>query len=107
MQKQMDPQMGTRADPAEVSANIYKWFTDGFDTADLKDRSGAIARMTSLFSKVGHGCRREFRLAAFVFQGRRCHNRYSLLQGFASEDYDGKVFPSRAGGIASRSRPMA
>jgi predicted ATPase len=35
-------QQGKRADAYELLAPLYAWFTEGFDTADLKEAKGLL-----------------------------------------------------------------
>ena len=39
---------GSRRDEARTMlADIYKWFTEGFDTADLKDAKALLAELSN------------------------------------------------------------
>ena len=43
----LEPQ-GKREDARAMLSDIYNWFTEGFDTADLKDAKGAARRIKPL-----------------------------------------------------------
>jgi predicted ATPase len=38
---------GRRDEPRTMLAEIYNWFTEGFDTADLKDAKALLDRLGS------------------------------------------------------------
>jgi predicted ATPase len=37
---------GRRAEARDLLAPVYAWFTEGFDTADLKDAKALLAELT-------------------------------------------------------------
>ena len=37
---------GGRAEARDLLASVYGWFTEGFDTADLKEASGLLDELT-------------------------------------------------------------
>lgn len=37
-----DPEQGKRAEAHDLLAPVYGWFTEGFDTADLKDAKALL-----------------------------------------------------------------
>jgi predicted ATPase len=39
-------EQGRRAEARELLAPVYGWFTDGFDTADLKDAKALLEELT-------------------------------------------------------------
>ena len=39
--------MGRRDEARAMLANIYNWFTEGFDTADLKDAKALLAELSN------------------------------------------------------------
>ena len=38
---------GRRDEARAMLANIYNWFTEGFDTADLKDAKALLAELSN------------------------------------------------------------
>ena len=38
-------QQGKKAEARQMLAEIYGWFTEGFDTADLKDAKALLAEL--------------------------------------------------------------
>ena len=38
-------QQGKRAEAYELLAEVYKWFTEGFDTADLQEAKALIEEL--------------------------------------------------------------
>jgi len=40
------PDHGRRAEARDVLAPVYGWFTEGFDTADLKDAKALLDELT-------------------------------------------------------------
>jgi predicted ATPase len=38
-------EQGRRAEARDLLAPIYSWFTEGFDTADLKDAKALLAEL--------------------------------------------------------------
>jgi predicted ATPase len=36
---------GRRAEARDLLASVYGWFTEGFDTADLKDAAGLLSEL--------------------------------------------------------------
>jgi len=39
-------QQGKRADARDLLAPVYGWFTEGFDTADLREAKALLAALT-------------------------------------------------------------
>ena len=39
-------EQGKRAEARAMLAEIYNWFTEGFDTADLKDAAKLLSELT-------------------------------------------------------------
>ena len=39
-------EQGRRAEARDLLAPVYDWFTEGFDTADLKDAKALLAELT-------------------------------------------------------------
>jgi len=44
---QMLDRQGRRDEARTMLANIYNWFTEGFDTADLKDAKTLLGELTT------------------------------------------------------------
>jgi len=39
-------QQGKRAEAYELLASVYSWFTEGFDTADLREAKGLLEALS-------------------------------------------------------------
>jgi predicted ATPase len=47
-------QQGRRAEARDLLASVYGWFTEGFDTPDLKEAKALLEELASTGSKSGH-----------------------------------------------------
>ena len=47
---------GKSAEAHDLLAPVYRWFTEGFDTADLKDARAILDKLGWMTSEFGWGC---------------------------------------------------